>query len=108
ARAQAGTHGHITLVVCNTVERARRTFEALRAAGATEQLELIHSRFRQAEREHWRNRFLSKAACTPEVNRIIVSTQVVEAGVDISAVALITELAPWWSQIGRASGRERV
>ena len=101
ARAQAGTHGHITLVVCNTVERARRTFEALRAAGATEQLELIHSRFRQAEREHWRNRFLSKAACTPEVNRIIVSTQVVEAGVDISAVALITELAPWSSLVQR-------
>jgi CRISPR-associated endonuclease/helicase Cas3 len=101
ARAQAGPHGRITLVVCNTVDRARRTFEALRAAGATEQVELIHSRFRQAEREHWRSRFLSKTACTPDADRIIVSTQVVEAGVDISAVALITELAPWSSLVQR-------
>jgi CRISPR-associated endonuclease/helicase Cas3 len=101
ARAQAGPHGHITLVVCNTVERARRTFTALRAAGGTAQLELIHSRFRQTEREHWRDRFLSKAACTAGADRIIVSTQVVEAGVDISAVALITELAPWSSLVQR-------
>jgi CRISPR-associated endonuclease/helicase Cas3 len=101
ALTQAGAYGRITLVVCNTVERARLTFEALRAAGATGQLQLIHSRFRQAEREHWRDSFLSKAACTPEADRIIVSTQVVEAGVDISATALITELAPWSSLVQR-------
>lgn len=101
ARAQAGAHGRITLAVCNTVERARQTFAALRTVGATGTLELIHSQFRQAERVHWRERFLSKEACTAGADRIIVSTQVVEAGVDISAVALITELAPWSSLVQR-------
>lgn len=100
-RVQASEHGRITLVICNTVDRARQTFEALRAAKGSGHLELIHSRFRPAEREEWRNRFLSKAACTSEANRIIVSTQVVEAGVDISGAALITELAPWSSLVQR-------
>ena len=100
-RAQAGEHGRITLAVCNTVERARQTFEALRAIDRSGRLELVHSQFRPAERENWRNRFLSKAACTTGADRIIVSTQVVEAGVDISAVALISELAPWSSLVQR-------
>jgi CRISPR-associated endonuclease/helicase Cas3 len=96
-----GDFGKITLVVCNTVDRACRTFEALRAAGRSDGLELVHSRFRPAEREEWRERFLSRSACTRDVDRIIVSTQVVEAGVDISAGCLITELAPWPSLVQR-------
>jgi len=99
--AEAGAHGRITLAVCNTVERARRTFDALKGSCGATQLELIHSRFRQADRDHWRDSFLSRSACTPGADRIIVSTQVVEAGVDISAVALITELAPWSSLVQR-------
>ena len=93
--------GRITLVVCNTVDRACRTFDAIRATGRTNGLELVHSRFRPAEREGWRERFLSRSACTPEVDRIIVATQVVEAGVDISAGCLITDLAPWPSLVQR-------
>lgn len=96
-----GDFGKITLVVCNTVERACRTFEALRAAGRSAGLELMHSRFRPAEREVWRERFLSREACTRLVDRIIVATQVVEAGVDISAGNLIAELAPWPSLVQR-------
>jgi len=96
-----GDFGRITLVVCNTVERACRTFDALRSLGRTEGLELVHSRFRPAERKAWRERFLSRSACTPEVDRIIVATQVVEAGVDLSAGCLITELAPWPSLVQR-------
>ena len=37
----------------------------------------------------------------PASDRIIVATQVVEAGVDISARTLITELAPWASVVQR-------
>jgi CRISPR-associated endonuclease/helicase Cas3 len=96
-----GEFGKITLVVCNTVDQACRTFEALRAAGRTDGLELVHSRFRPAEREEWRERFLSRSACVSGVDRIIVATQVVEAGVDISAGCLITELAPWPSLVQR-------
>jgi CRISPR-associated endonuclease/helicase Cas3 len=101
ANLSDGEFGKITLVVCNTVKRACLTFDALRAAGRAEGLELVHSRFRPAEREVWRERFLSRAACTAGVDRIIVATQVVEAGVDISAGCLITELAPWPSLVQR-------
>jgi CRISPR-associated endonuclease/helicase Cas3 len=93
--------GRITLVVCNTVDRACHTFDELRNAGRTDGLELVHSRFRPAEREDWRKSFLSRSACTKGVDRIIVATQVVEAGVDISAGCLVTELAPWPSLVQR-------
>ncbi|MCS6971084.1 MAG: CRISPR-associated endonuclease Cas3'', partial [Planctomycetes bacterium] len=39
--------------------------------------------------------------CTAEADRIIVATQVVEAGVDISAGSLVTDLAPWSSLVQR-------
>lgn len=94
-------YGRITLVVCNTVDRAIETFNALAKCGRTEGLELVHSRFRPAERENWRHRFLTKDACQQGVDRIIVATQVVEAGVDISATCLVTELAPWSSLVQR-------
>lgn len=101
ANTLPGGNGHITLVVCNTVGRACDTFDALRKLGRSDGLELVHSRFRAAEREAWRERFLSREACTPETDRIVVATQVVEAGVDISAGCLITELAPWPSLVQR-------
>lgn len=108
ADVPAGEFGRITLVVCNTVDRSCRTFDALHDAGRTEGLELVHSRFRPHEREGrpghnegWRDRFLSRSACAPGVDRIIVATQVVEAGVDISAGCLVTELAPWPSLVQR-------
>jgi CRISPR-associated endonuclease/helicase Cas3 len=101
AKLNDGEFGKITLVVCNTVDRACCTFDALRAAGRVDELELVHSRFRPAEREEWRKRFLSRLVCVSGVDRIIVSTQVIEAGVDISASCLITELAPWPSLVQR-------
>ena len=96
-----GEYGRITLVVCNTVDRACRTFDALNRMGRVVGIELVHSRFRPAERAAWRDRFLSRAACGPDADRIIVATQVVEAGVDISAGVLISELSPWPSLVQR-------
>jgi CRISPR-associated endonuclease/helicase Cas3 len=101
AKTSSGEHGRITLVVCNTVDRACATHDALVASGRKEGIELVHSRFRPTEREAWRERFLSRITCTPDADRIIVATQVVEAGVDISAGCLITELAPWPSLVQR-------
>lgn len=100
-RLSPGEFGKITLVVCNTVARACSAFDALKSAGRTNGIELVHSRFRSAEREEWRERFLSRSACGPEVDRVIVSTQVIEAGVDVSAGCLISELAPWPSMVQR-------
>lgn len=93
-----------TLVVLNTVEGAVAVAVALRADkdldGATD-IRLIHSRFRPLERALWRDAFLHRAACGPNTDRIIVATQVIEAGVDLSAALLVTELAPWASLVQR-------
>lgn len=94
--------GRVTLVVCNKVDRAVETYEALLSIRREEDLELIHSRFRPEERKRWRAEFLNRAACEQgDTDRIIVATQVIEAGVDISANCLITELAPWPSLVQR-------
>jgi len=94
-----------TLVVLNTVKRAVDLWKALRRDRTLKRsgtdLRLAHSRFRPAERDSWHDEFLKREACGPNTNRIIVATQVVEAGVDISAALLITELAPWASLVQR-------
>ncbi len=86
----------LTLVVVNRVQRAQAIYSALRKSGiAKERLALIHSRFRPADREK------HQALLTASGDRIIIATQAVEAGVDISARLLITELAPWSSLVQR-------
>lgn len=94
-----------TLVVVNRVDQAVSVYRTLRArAGCDLQgtdLRLVHSRFRPADRAHWRQAFLNRGACAAGTDRIIVATQVVEAGVDISAGALVTELACWPSLVQR-------
>lgn len=93
-----------TLVILNTVDRAIEVFDTLSKVKKELQgtdIKLIHSRFRPEERKAWRTAFLNKDACAPGTNRIIVATQVVEAGVDISAALLVTELAPWASLVQR-------
>ena len=94
-----------TLVVLNTVRRAVEVWKALNSDQALEatgaDVRLIHSRFRPPERKSWGDAFLDRPACAPGTNRIIVSTQVIEAGVDVSASLLVTELAPWTSLVQR-------
>lgn len=94
-----------TLVVLNTVERAVAVWKALRADKALSRtgadIRLTHSRFRPVDRQTWRDEFLNHTACEPGTNRVIVSTQVIEAGVDISASLLVTELAPWANLVQR-------
>lgn len=92
-----------TLVVLNTVERAKAVYDELRNLTSKLKVDatllLIHSRFRPEERKKLNEQLQAKDATTQ--NRIIVATQVVEAGVDISARILVTELAPWASIVQR-------
>jgi CRISPR-associated endonuclease/helicase Cas3 len=90
--------GSRTLIVMNTVNRAQVVFEALSKQKPTAELMLIHSRFRPVERGLLNEKLTSKQK--PD-EQIIVATQVVEAGVDISARLLVTELAPWPSLVQR-------
>jgi len=86
--------GTRTLVVCNTVDRAVAVYAAL--AGRTDSVLLLHSRFRPGDRR----------ARTEEVRQaadaIVVATQVLEAGVDLTSETLVTEVAPWSSIVQRA------
>lgn len=112
------TAGTQTLVVLNTVNRAREVFVELEKVyglhakqkkqtgglfeehAAPPQIELIHSRFRPAERKRWSGLFKTEVEADG-AGRIIVATQVVEAGVDISSKLLLTDLAPFSSLVQR-------
>lgn len=98
---QGGKFGRITLVVVNRVPQAVAVFDEIRRRRPDQRTELAHSRFRGAERKQWRDRFLSRNHCAAGTDLILVATQVVEAGVDISAGCLVTELAPWPSLVQR-------
>jgi CRISPR-associated endonuclease/helicase Cas3 len=89
-----------TLIICNTVKRAMAVHSALGKAinGGGESLLLLHSRFRQREREARRDSL--SAPILPQ-GQIVVSTQVIEAGVDLSSAILWTEIAPLASLVQR-------
>jgi CRISPR-associated endonuclease/helicase Cas3 len=103
--------GTLTLVVLNRVARAREVYDAL--VGGKKPLcdlskvkvALIHSRFRQPDRQRHEKLLFG------EGDRIVIATQAVEAGVDVSARLLITELAPWSSlvqRMGRCNRRAKI
>jgi CRISPR-associated endonuclease/helicase Cas3 len=86
-----------TLVIVNRVDRAQRLFRILRDRRANKADLLIHARFRAVERAEQVRRLHQDSG----VDRIIIATQAIEAGVDISSKTLITELAPWASLVQR-------
>lgn len=97
--------GTLSLVVVNRVRRAQDVFLALRGllpAGAeAPELLLIHSRFRPWERRARQERLQQVDKVPPPGGCIVVATQAIEAGVDVSARLLFTELAPWTSLVQR-------
>ena len=96
ARHQPGT---LTLAVLNTVDRATATWRSLDKLAPEAEVVLLHSRYRTADRnDHM------AAALSPRgpAGKIVVSTQVLEAGIDLSSALLFTEAAPWPSIVQRA------
>ena len=101
-----GAHrpGCMTLAIVNRAARAQALRAAIekriaRQTSAAPTLALVHSRFRAADR----GREMRKVVGGDENphGRIVVATQAVEAGVDISAAVLFTELAPWAALVQR-------
>jgi len=86
-----------TLVILNNVSRAQQLFQRLRKARADKTDLLIHARFRPMERAEQARRLRDESG----VDRIVVATQAIEAGVDISSKVMFTELAPWSSLVQR-------
>ncbi|MGH8526110.1 MAG: CRISPR-associated helicase/endonuclease Cas3, partial [Gammaproteobacteria bacterium] len=113
----AHQQGTTTLVILNTVERAQGLFAELESRfvalppgsgkntampepsgpSSPESL-LIHSRFRAQDRRAHEARLHSPV---PTEGRILIATQAIEAGIDLSARVLFTELAPWASLVQR-------
>ncbi|MGC9400640.1 MAG: CRISPR-associated helicase Cas3' [Anaerolineae bacterium] len=100
-------HSTRSVAICNTVDRAQALFEGLHTQvdPATE-VRLLHSRFLPRDREaseNWLRREFGKRKEDHTVgSAILVATQVVEVGLDITSETLHTELAPAASVIQRA------
>lgn len=103
--ANAADAPRLTVIVTNAVERAIALHAALKSMLPLEtDLLLLHSRFRPADRE----RLVAHLdEPLPAGGRIVVSTQVIEAGIDLDAGALVTEPAPWASVVQRAGRLNR-
>lgn len=115
-------HDKCSLVICNTVQRAQEMYWKLkdRARGlGIEEVVLLHSRLTSADRTFRSGYIMHELAQAPKQwdsdlpygwkngtyygkNIIVVATQVVEVGLDISVQTLHTELAPANSLIQRA------
>ncbi|MCX7858584.1 MAG: CRISPR-associated helicase Cas3' [Chloroflexus sp.] len=94
-----------SLVICNTVSRARALYRELKQAAPEIEVMLLHSQFLPDDRrriEQELRQRLGVDADRARANLIVVATQAIEVGVDISAEVLHTELAPPASLIQRA------
>lgn len=102
---------HKTLIIVNQVKRAQKIYEDVKAMLelTDEQIVLLHSRFTKVDRERHEEKAISLIPhkedgeiVIPEGVGVVISTQVLEAGIDFSAELLLTELAPADSIIQRA------
>ncbi|MBI1878236.1 MAG: CRISPR-associated helicase Cas3' [Chloroflexi bacterium] len=86
-----------SIAICNTVQRAQDLFETLNFIKPAEvEVKLLHSRFYQEHRqdkEAWLRHEFGKDAHMVS-SAILIATQVIEVGLDITCDVLHTELAP--------------
>jgi CRISPR-associated endonuclease/helicase Cas3 len=107
-KSRSMAHKARSIAICNTVRRAQALFRDLKRAKREGKLDaellLLHSRFlqddRQAREKELKELFGKDAARAGSA--IIVATQTIEVGVDITSEVLHTELAPASSMIQRA------
>jgi CRISPR-associated endonuclease/helicase Cas3 len=89
--------GAVGIIFLNTVARAQAVYAALPGQDGPERI-VLHSRFRAKERQVKMERLLSRA---PAVGRLVVATQALEAGVDVTCSLMLSEIAPWPSLVQR-------
>jgi CRISPR/Cas system-associated endonuclease/helicase Cas3 len=97
------------IVFVNTVDRALRVYSELKnLLNQNVEIILAHSRFTKDDRMKVENKLSQFFGKKPEPNpAILVTTQVAEAGLNISAPLVITELCPMDSLIQRAGRCQR-
>ena len=101
-------HQHRSIVLLNTVARSQEMFTALQqllqARNSSIEVMLLHSRFFKEDRRRKEERLRTLFGRNRSGQAILVATQVVEAGLDISCEQLHTELCPMNALVQR-SGR---
>lgn len=109
AEAVLAHHRSRSIAICNTVERAQNLYEALQEAlearaDKDTRVVLLHSRFLQDHRrgkEDEIRRLFGKSRAQ-EGSVILVATQVIEVGLDITCETMHTEVAPASAILQRA------
>ena len=89
------------LVVLNQVARAQEAYRQIRAKLGQDRVVLIHGRFTREDRARLEKK-VGEMLGMGGSGGVVVATQVVEVGLDISAEVLLTELAPADSIVQRA------
>lgn len=106
AQAILMQHNHRSIAICNRVGRAQELYSDLVAQLGAERVILLHSRFykddRRAIEERLRREFGKERTLHSPQDMILVATQAIEVGVDISSESLHAELAPANSLMQRA------
>lgn len=91
-------HNKQSIVICNTVERCKQIFlnllEEKNKGRIHSELICIHSQFFQSDRKIKEKQILEYFGKGSEKNAILVSTQVIEVGLDISCDVMHTEISP--------------
>ena len=91
------------MTVPNTVERAISLYKKLKEDSSLKnKILLAHSRFTKEHRKRIEEEIHLKFGRNSDFEGILITTQVAEAGLNISAPLVITELAPMDSLIQRA------
>lgn len=100
--------GRRSIAICNTVERSQNLFEALedKVRGTNTEVLLLHARFlpkhRKSKEDFIRDEFGDQKEKWTKGSLILVATQVIEVGLDITCDNLHTEIAPASSVLQRA------
>ena len=92
-------HDDKTIVICNRVETAQRVYLELEEWAKEKDINLIclHSRFFDSDRKRYESQLkglFGKDVKDKKTNAILISTQVIEAGMDISCEVMHIEIAP--------------
>ena len=120
--AELLAHGGCTAIICNTVSRAQRVYEALKpyfpgnASDGEAVLDLLHARYPHEMRTEREARVLGRfgkpgqGVVRPDC-AVLVATQVIEQSLDLDFDLMVTDLAPAdlvLQRLGRLHRHERL
>lgn len=96
-------HRGRSIVICNQVERTQQLYRRLNALKSDHtRLILLHSQFLTEDRRTIETLLQETFAKDGDADVLVVATQAIEVGVDISSTVMHTELAPANSIVQRA------